>query len=34
MHLNLPQNNKINIFPIKAFKDNYIWIIQEKNQWQ
>ncbi|MFL2980444.1 MAG: hydroxyacylglutathione hydrolase [Methylophilaceae bacterium] len=31
MHLNLPQNNKINIFPIKAFKDNYIWIIQEKN---
>ena len=30
MHLNLPQNNKINIFPIKAFKDNYIWIIQEK----
>ncbi|MDC0183250.1 hydroxyacylglutathione hydrolase [Nitrosomonadales bacterium] len=31
MHLNLPENNKINIFPIKAFKDNYIWIIQEKN---
>ena len=31
MYLNLPQNNKINIFPIKAFKDNYIWIIQEKN---
>tara|TARA_B110000014_G_C20094646_1_gene573600 strand:- start:122 stop:850 length:729 start_codon:yes stop_codon:yes gene_type:complete len=31
MLLNLPQNKKINIFPIKAFKDNYIWIIQEKN---
>ncbi|MAS00427.1 MAG: hydroxyacylglutathione hydrolase [Nitrosomonadales bacterium] len=31
MHLKLPHNNKINIFPVKAFKDNYIWIIQEKN---
>ncbi len=30
MHLKLPQNNNINIFPIKAFKDNYIWLIQEK----
>ena len=26
----LPQNNNINTFPIKAFKDNYIWVIQEK----
>ena len=30
MHPILPQNNNINIFPIKAFKDNYIWVIQEK----
>ena len=30
MHSTLPQNNNINIFPIKAFKDNYIWVIQEK----
>ena len=30
MHSTLPQNNKVNIFPIKAFKDNYIWVIQEK----
>ncbi len=29
MHSKLPQNNNINIFPIKAFKDNYIWVIQE-----
>jgi len=30
MYSTLPQNNNINIFPIKAFKDNYIWVIQEK----
>jgi len=30
MHPILSQNNNINIFPIKAFKDNYIWVIQEK----
>ena len=30
MHSILPQNNNINILPIKAFKDNYIWLIQEK----
>jgi len=30
MHPILPQNNNIYIFPIKAFKDNYIWVIQEK----
>ena len=30
MHSKLPQNNNINILPIKAFKDNYIWLIQEK----
>ncbi len=27
----LPQNKEINISPIKAFKDNYIWLILEKN---
>ena len=30
MHSLLTQNNNINIIPIKAFKDNYIWLIQEK----
>ena len=30
MHSTLPQNSNINILPIKAFKDNYIWLIQEK----
>ena len=30
MHSSLPQNSNINILPIKAFKDNYIWLIQEK----
>ena len=30
MHSTLPQNNNINIFPIKAFRDNYIWVIQER----
>ena len=30
MHSTLPQNININILPIKAFKDNYIWLIQEK----
>ena len=29
MHSTLHQNNNINILPIKAFKDNYIWLIQE-----
>ena len=27
----LPQNKEINISPIKAFKDNYIWLVLEKN---
>tara|TARA_B110000238_G_scaffold112015_1_gene121710 strand:+ start:203 stop:946 length:744 start_codon:yes stop_codon:yes gene_type:complete len=30
MHSTLPQNININILPIKAFKDNYIWLIQER----
>ena len=30
MHSILPQNNNVNIFAIKALKDNYIWLIQEK----
>jgi hydroxyacylglutathione hydrolase len=30
MYTTLPQNNNINIFPIKAFVDNYIWAIQER----
>ena len=29
MYSTIPQNNNINIFPIKAFQDNYIWVIQE-----
>ena len=29
MYTTLPQNNNININPIKAFKDNYIWLIEE-----
>jgi hydroxyacylglutathione hydrolase len=31
MHPILPQNNDINITPIKAFRDNYIWLINEKS---
>ena len=30
MHSTLQKNSNINILPIKAFKDNYIWLIQEK----
>jgi len=30
MYSTLSQNSNINILPIKAFKDNYIWLIQEK----
>jgi len=30
MYSTLPKNNNINILPIKAFKDNYIWLVQEK----
>ena len=30
MHSTLPQNSNINILPIKAFNDNYIWLLQEK----
>ena len=29
MHPTLPKNNNINILPIKAFEDNYIWLVQE-----
>ena len=29
MYSTLPQNNNISINPIKAFKDNYIWLIEE-----
>ena len=29
MHPTLPINNNINILPIKAFEDNYIWLVQE-----
>ena len=31
MYSTIPQNNNINIFPIKAFQDNYIWVIQEND---
>jgi len=31
MQLNLPKNKSISITPIKAFTDNYIWLIKHKN---
>ncbi len=31
MELNLPKNTNISIVPIKAFSDNYIWLIENKN---
>ena len=29
MYSKLPENKNINITPVKAFKDNYIWLLQE-----
>ena len=31
MHIPIPENLPSTILPIKAFKDNYIWIIIQNN---
>ena len=31
MHISIPENLPSTILPIKAFKDNYIWVISRNN---